>query len=104
MGGFFLEYDDERSGDFEPLRFFPQNKSAAVLGLFTSKTGDLEDKSSILKRIQEAQNYIDLNQICLSPQCGFASTEEGNKLTEDEQWQKLAYVVEIANEVFGTAK
>ncbi|RIN25564.1 5-methyltetrahydropteroyltriglutamate--homocysteine S-methyltransferase [Staphylococcus succinus] len=104
LGGFFLEYDDERSGDFEPLRFFPKNKSAAVLGLFTSKTGDLEDKSTILKRIQEAQNYIDLNQICLSPQCGFASTEEGNKLTEDEQWQKLAYVVEIANEVFGTAK
>ncbi len=104
LGGFFLEYDDERSGDFEPLRFFPKDKSAAVLGLFTSKNGDLEDKATILKRIEEAQKYITLNQICLSPQCGFASTEEGNKLTEDAQWKKLAYVVEIANEVFGTAK
>lgn len=75
-----------------------------MLGLFTSKNGDLEDKATILKRIQEAQKYITLDQICLSPQCGFASTEEGNKLTEDAQWKKLAYVVEIANEVFGTAK
>lgn len=104
LGGFFLEYDDDRSGDFEPLRFFPKENSVAVLGLFTSKTGDLEDKSAILARVKEAQQYVDLDQICLSPQCGFASTEEGNKLTEDEQWKKLAYVVEIANEVFGTAK
>lgn len=91
-----MEYDDNRSGDFEPLRFFPKSRSYAVLGLFTSKTGELEDKSTILKRVKEAQNYIDLDQICLSPQCGFASTEEGNKLTEDAQWKKLAYIVEIA--------
>lgn len=104
LGGFFLEYDDDRSGDFEPLRYFPNDKSAAVLGLFTSKTGELEDKNAILKRIEEAQQYINLDQICLSPQCGFASTEEGNKLTEEAQWQKLAYIVEIAKEVFGTAK
>ena len=72
--------------------------------MFTSKKGDLEDKATVLKRIEEAQAYIDLDQICLSPQCGFASTEEGNNLTEEQQWQKLAYVVEIAKEVFGTAK
>ena len=66
--------------------------------------GDLEDKATVLKRIEEAKAYIDLDQICLSPQCGFASTEEGNNLTEEQQWQKLAYVVEIAKEVFGTAK
>lgn len=104
LDGFFLEYDDNRSGDFEPLRFFPKDRSFAVLGLFTSKNGELEDKDTILKRVKEAQNYIDLEQICLSPQCGFASTEEGNKLTEEEQWKKLAYIVEIANEVFGTSK
>jgi 5-methyltetrahydropteroyltriglutamate--homocysteine methyltransferase len=103
LGGFFLEYDDDRSGDFEPLRYFPEN-SAAVLGLFTSKSGDLENKETILARIEEAKNYINEDQICLSPQCGFASTEEGNKLTEEEQWKKLAYVVEIANDVFNTSK
>jgi 5-methyltetrahydropteroyltriglutamate--homocysteine methyltransferase len=103
LGGFFLEYDDDRSGDFEPLRYFPEN-SAAVLGLFTSKSGELENKETILARIEEAKNYISEDQICLSPQCGFASTEEGNKLTEDEQWKKLAYVVEIANDVFNTSK
>ncbi|MDT3958288.1 5-methyltetrahydropteroyltriglutamate--homocysteine S-methyltransferase [Staphylococcus kloosii] len=103
LGGFFLEYDDDRSGDFEPLRYFPEN-SAAVLGLFTSKSGDLENKETILARIAEAKNYISEDQICLSPQCGFASTEEGNKLTEEEQWKKLAYVVEIANDVFNTSK
>lgn len=103
LGGFFLEYDDHRSGDFEPLRYFPEN-SSAVLGIFTSKTGELEDKASIKQRIEEAKQYINEDQICLSPQCGFASTEEGNKLTEEEQWQKLAFVVEVANEVFDTAK
>ncbi|MBF7022782.1 5-methyltetrahydropteroyltriglutamate--homocysteine S-methyltransferase [Staphylococcus kloosii] len=103
LGGFFLEYDDDRSGDFEPLRYFPEN-SAAVLGLFTSKSGELENKETILARIEEAKNYISEDQICLSPQCGFASTEEGNKLTEEEQWKKLAYVVEIANDVFSTSK
>lgn len=104
LTGFFLEYDDERSGDFDPLSYFPKNNAYAVLGLFTSKTGELEDKTVIKKRIEQAQQYIDLNQICLSPQCGFASTEEGNKLTEEQQWAKLAYVVEIAKEVFGSAK
>lgn len=104
LGGFFLEYDDDRSGDFEPLRFFPEHQSTVVLGLFTSKKGQLEDKSTILKRLKEAQQYVDLNQICLSPQCGFASTEEGNNLTEEEQWNKLAYIVEIAEEVFGTTR
>lgn len=103
LGGFFLEYDDDRSGDFEPLRYFPEN-SAAVLGLFTSKSGELENKETILARIEEAKNYISEDQICLSPQCGFASTEEGNQLTEEEQWHKLAYVVEIANDVFNTSK
>ena len=103
LGGFFLEYDDDRSGDFEPLRYFPENR-AAVLGLFTSKSGELENKETILARIEEAKNYISEDQICLSPQCGFASTEEGNKLTEEEQWKKLAYVVEIANDVFSTSK
>lgn len=103
LGGFFLEYDDDRSGDFEPLRYFPEN-SAAVLGLFTSKSGELENKASILARIREAKKYISEDQICLSPQCGFASTEEGNQLTEEEQWNKLAYVVEVANDVFNTAK
>ncbi|AVQ36874.1 5-methyltetrahydropteroyltriglutamate--homocysteine S-methyltransferase [Staphylococcus kloosii] len=103
LGGFFLEYDDDRSGDFEPLRYFPENR-AAVLGLFTSKSGELENKETILARIEEAKNYISEDQICLSPQCGFASTEEGNKLTEEEQWKKLAYVVEIANDVFNTSK
>src|SRR5699024_7854462 len=104
LDGFFLEYDDKRSGDFEPLRFFPKDRSFAVLGLFTSKNGELEDKDTILKRVKEAQNYIDLEQICLSQQCGFASTEEGNKVKEEEQWKKLAYIGEIANEVFGTSK
>lgn len=103
LGGFFLEYDDDRSGDFEPLRHFPEN-STAVLGLFTSKNGDLENKETILARIEEAKNYINEDQICLSPQCGFASTEEGNQLTEEEQWKKLSYVVEVANDVFNTSK
>ncbi|PTK67168.1 5-methyltetrahydropteroyltriglutamate--homocysteine S-methyltransferase [Staphylococcus borealis] len=102
LDGFFLEYDDDRSGDFEPLRYF--NKDAyAVLGLITSKTPKLEDKDLIKQRIEEAQQYVDLEHICLSPQCGFASTEEGNQLTEEEQWAKLAYVVELANELLGSA-
>lgn len=102
--GFFLEYDDNRSGDFEPLSHFPENNAYAVLGLFTSKSGALENREQIKRRIEEAQQYIRLEQICLSPQCGFASTEEGNKLTEEEQWKKLEYIVDIATEVFGTAK
>ena len=101
VDGYFLEYDDERSGGFEPLRFFPKGKKQLVLGLITSKSGALEKKDDIKRRIEEATKYVSLDQLCLSPQCGFASTEEGNVLTEDEQWAKLRLVVEIADEVWG---
>jgi 5-methyltetrahydropteroyltriglutamate--homocysteine methyltransferase len=101
VDGYFLEYDDERSGSFEPLRFFPKGKKQLVLGLITSKSGAPEKKDDIKRRIEEATKYVALDQLCLSPQCGFASTEEGNVLTEDEQWAKLRLVVEIADEVWG---
>ena len=101
VDGYFLEYDNERSGGFEPLRFFPKGKKQLVLGLITSKSGALEKKDDIKRRIEEATKYVALDQLCLSPQCGFASTEEGNVLTEDEQWAKLRLVVEIADEVWG---
>ena len=100
VDGFFLEYDTDRAGGFEPLRFLPRNK-LAVLGLITTKTGALEDKDAVKRRIDEATQYADLEQLCLSPQCGFASTEEGNLLAEDNQWRKLALIVEIADEVWG---
>lgn len=96
---FYLEFDDERSGGFEPLRFVPKDKFV-VLGLITSKNGILEDKEIIKKRIKEATKYIDLENLCLSPQCGFASTEEGNILTEENQWEKLKLIKEIAKEVW----
>ena len=99
--GYFLEYDSERAGGFEPLRFFPKGKKQVVLGLVTSKSGKLEKKDDIKRRIDEASKYIALDQLCLSPQCGFASTEEGNILAEDEQWAKLRMIVEIADEVWG---
>jgi 5-methyltetrahydropteroyltriglutamate--homocysteine methyltransferase len=98
--GYFMEYDSVRAGGFEPLRFVPERKTV-VLGLVTSKTGALEDKDAIKRRIEQAAKYIDLDQLCLSPQCGFASTEEGNVLAEDEQWAKLRMIVEIAEEVWG---
>jgi len=101
IDGYFLEYDNERSGGFEPLRFFPKGKKQLVLGLVTSKSGALEKKGDIKRRLDEATRYVALDQLCLSPQCGFASTEEGNVLTEDEQWAKLRLVVEIAAEVWG---
>jgi 5-methyltetrahydropteroyltriglutamate--homocysteine methyltransferase len=101
LDGYFLEYDNERSGGFEPLRFFPKGKKQVVLGLVTSKSGRLEKKDDIRRRIDEATKYVPLDQLCLSPQCGFASTEEGNVLSEDEQWAKLRMVVEIADEVWG---
>ena len=101
VDGYFLEYDNERSGGFEPLRFFPKGKKQLVLGLITSKSGALEKKDDVKRRIEEATKYVALDQLCLSPQCGFASTEEGNVLTEDEQWAKLRLVVEIADEVWG---
>lgn len=96
----YLEYDDERSGGFEPLKYVSDNKKV-VLGLITTKRPELEDKEVIKKRIEEATKYIPLERLCLSPQCGFASTEEGNKLTEKEQWAKLQLVKEIAEEVWG---
>ena len=99
--GYFLEYDTERAGGFEPLRFLPKGKKIVVLGLVTSKTGTLEKKDDIKRRIDEATKYVALDQLCLSPQCGFASTEEGNILAEDEQWAKLRMIVELAKEVWG---
>ncbi len=98
--GYFMEYDSERAGGFEPLRFLPKDKTVA-LGLVTSKTGQLESKDLIKRRIDEAAKFASLDQLCLSPQCGFASTEEGNTLAEDEQWAKLRMIVEIADEVWG---
>lgn len=97
--GYYLEFDTERAGDFKPLRFLKDNQQV-VLGLFSSKIGELESKQEILNRIEEAKQYVDLNRICLSPQCGFASTEEGNHLTEEQQWNKLAYIKEIAEEIW----
>jgi 5-methyltetrahydropteroyltriglutamate--homocysteine methyltransferase len=99
VDAYFMEYDTERAGGFEPLRLVPKSKTV-VLGLISSKTGALESKDAIKRRIDAAAKYIDLDQLCLSPQCGFASTEEGNVLTEGEQWAKLALVVEIASEVW----
>ena len=100
VDGFFLEYDDERSGSFEPLRFVPKGK-IVVLGLLTSKKGALEKKDDVKRRIDAATKYVDLDQLALSPQCGFASTLLGNLLSEDQQFAKLALVVEIAREVWG---
>jgi 5-methyltetrahydropteroyltriglutamate--homocysteine methyltransferase len=101
LDGYFLEYDDERSGSFEPLKHFPKGGKRIVLGLVTSKRGALESKDAIKRRIDDATKYVALDQICLSPQCGFASTEEGNVLTEDQQWAKLRMIVELADEVWG---
>jgi 5-methyltetrahydropteroyltriglutamate--homocysteine methyltransferase len=98
--GFFMEYDSERAGGFEPLRMVPKDKMV-VLGLVTSKTGRLESKDDLKRRIDQAAKFIPLEQLCLSPQCGFASTEEGNTLAEDEQWAKLRMIVEVAKEVWG---
>jgi 5-methyltetrahydropteroyltriglutamate--homocysteine methyltransferase len=99
--GYFLEYDSDRAGGFEPLRFVPKGNKIVVLGLVTSKSGRLEPRADIKKRIEEATKYVALDQLCLSPQCGFASTEEGNVLAEDEQWAKLKMIVELAQEVWG---
>ncbi len=98
--GYFMEYDSDRAGGFEPLRFVPKGK-LVVLGLVTSKNGALESKDELKRRIEEAAKFIDIDQLCLSPQCGFASTEEGNLLTEAQQWAKLERVVEVAAEVWG---
>jgi len=99
--GYFLEYDSDRAGGFEPLRFLPEGEKIVVLGLVTTKDGALEDAAVIRERIAEAAQYAPLAQLALSPQCGFASTEEGNTLTEDEQWAKIRLVVETAKDVWG---
>ena len=100
VDGFFLEYDDERSGGFEPLRFVPPGKMV-VLGLVTTKRGELEQKDDLKRRIDEASRHVDIDQLCLSPQCGFASTVEGNALSVDDEIAKLRLVVETASEVWG---
>jgi 5-methyltetrahydropteroyltriglutamate--homocysteine methyltransferase len=100
IDAYFMEYDSDRAGGFAPLRFVPKGKMV-VLGLVTSKSGTLESKDELKRRIDQAARYIDLDQLCLSPQCGFASTEEGNILAEDEQWAKLRRIVEVADEVWG---
>jgi 5-methyltetrahydropteroyltriglutamate--homocysteine methyltransferase len=98
--GYFLEYDSDRAGGFEPLRFLPSGNKFVVLGLVTTKTGALEGKGDIEARIDAAAEFVPIERLCLSPQCGFASTEEGNLLGEDEQWAKLAAVAEIAANVW----
>jgi len=100
--GYFMEYDSDRAGGFEPLRFVPKGKTV-VLGLITSKSGALESRDAIERRIEQAAKHVGLDQLCLSPQCGFASTEEGNVLSENEQWAKLRTIVEIAEDVWGTS-
>jgi 5-methyltetrahydropteroyltriglutamate--homocysteine methyltransferase len=101
VDGFFMEWDDERSGGFEPLRFLPKGEKQVVLGLVTTKRGALESKDDLKRRIEEASKHAPLEQLCLSPQCGFSSTVEGNVLSEDEQWAKLSLIVEVAQEVWG---
>ena len=101
VDGFFMEWDDERSGGFEPLRFLPKGEKCVVLGLVTTKRGDLESKDELKRRIEEAAKFAPIDQLCLSPQCGFSSTVEGNELTHDDQWRKLALIVEVAEEVWG---
>ena len=98
--GYFLEYDTDRAGGFEPLRFLPKGNKIVVLGLVTSKSGTLEKKDDVNRRIDEAAKFAPLEQFCLSPQCGFASTEEGNLLAEEEQWAKLRMIKELADEVW----
>jgi 5-methyltetrahydropteroyltriglutamate--homocysteine methyltransferase len=100
VDGFFLEYDDERSGGFEPLRFVPKGKMV-VLGLVTTKRGELEEKDELKRRIEQASQFVDIDQICLSPQCGFSSTAEGNLVSYDQQVAKLRRIVEVAQEVWG---
>jgi 5-methyltetrahydropteroyltriglutamate--homocysteine methyltransferase len=99
--GYFMEFDSERAGGFEPLRFVPKGKTV-VLGLVTTKTGALESKDAIKRRIEQAARFVPLDQLCVSPQCGFASSEEGNIIAEEEQWAKLRMVVELADEIWGS--
>jgi 5-methyltetrahydropteroyltriglutamate--homocysteine methyltransferase len=99
VDGFFMEFDSARAGGFDPLRFLPRGKRA-VLGLVSSKTGALEGKDELKRRIEEAAKFVPLEDLCLSPQCGFSSTHHGNQLSEDEQWRKLERVIEVAREVW----
>jgi 5-methyltetrahydropteroyltriglutamate--homocysteine methyltransferase len=99
--GYFLEYDSDRAGGFEPLRFLPKGHKVVVVGVITSKFGELESKEDVKRRLEEAAKFAPLEQLALSPQCGFASTEEGNVLSEEEQWAKLKLAVDVANEVWG---
>ena len=101
VDAYFMEYDSDRAGGFEPLRFVPRGDKVVVLGLMTSKTGELESKDDLKRRLDEAAKFLPLEQLAISPQCGFASTEEGNLLTEDQQWRKLERLVEVANDVWG---
>ena len=100
VDGFFMEFDSERAGGFEPLRLLPADKTV-VLGLVTTKSGELEDADLLRRRIDAAARYVPLERLCLSPQCGFSSTHHGNALSEDEQWRKLELVVEVARSVWG---
>ena len=100
INAYFMEYDSDRAGGFEPLRLVPKGKMV-VLGLVTSKSGRLESRDELRRRIEQAAKFIALDQLCLSPQCGFASTEEGNILAEEEQWAKLEMIVKVAEEVWG---
>ncbi len=99
--GYFLEYDSDRAGGFEPLRFLPKGNKIVVVGVITSKFGELEKKDDIKRRLEEAAKFADINQLAVSPQCGFASTEEGNILSEDEQWAKLSLALDVARDVWG---
>jgi 5-methyltetrahydropteroyltriglutamate--homocysteine methyltransferase len=101
VDGFFMEWDDERSGGFEPLRFLPKGDKQVVLGLVTTKRGELESKDELKRRIEAAAKFAPIEQLCLSPQCGFSSTVEGNELTRDDQWAKLQLIVDVADEVWG---
>jgi 5-methyltetrahydropteroyltriglutamate--homocysteine methyltransferase len=101
VDAFLLEYESERAGTFEPLRFVPRGKTV-VLGLVSSKLPELESSDQLARRIDEASKYVPLENLAVSPQCGFASTMEGNLLTEDQQWQKLKLVVDTARRVWGT--
>jgi 5-methyltetrahydropteroyltriglutamate--homocysteine methyltransferase len=100
VDGFFMEFDSERAGDFAPLRYAPAGKKV-VVGLVTTKVGELEDKDTLKRRIDAAARYVPLDDLCLSPQCGFSSTHHGNLLSYEEQWRKLERIVEVAREVWG---
>jgi 5-methyltetrahydropteroyltriglutamate--homocysteine methyltransferase len=99
VDAFFMEFDSARAGTFEPLRYLPKGKKA-VLGLVTTKASQLETKDELKRKVEEASKYVPLDDLCLSPQCGFSSTHHGNKLTQDEQWHKLERVVETAKEIW----